>query len=347
MELLVAELHRGRRLRQFGQDGGRRGRRTYDPDGSHTGLRYSVAQRVVDGSMNLTGYVVTYPDGAKDVYGFVPTALFEAKKVAFLSAAVDSFGHTNRFLYEENANRVLLKYHDDFDGRTNKLTYTNATYPALITGVEDPFGRTTVLKYDQDGMLADITDVVGLASSFKYRPARVDDEPAYSLWADDFQVLDQQHGLDRVRERHTWQSVRVNYYLPIRAVTVVNPIGGTNIYMLKQMSNLIYTNYMDYYTNYENHIHFIADSYDTVYPYPYAVPWAIPTYGLENYHLSTGTVSTGDRGRPMAFPWTSAPLTSRTIGKRGCATGSTTGWRTPRSASASASACSRIPAPMD
>ena len=48
-----------------------------------------------------------------------------------------------------------------------------------------------------------------------------------------------------------------NPYVAVRTVKVVDPVGGTNLYMLRQDCARIYTNGWDFYTNNANYITFL------------------------------------------------------------------------------------------
>ncbi|HEY1790222.1 MAG TPA: hypothetical protein VGJ73_18905, partial [Verrucomicrobiae bacterium] len=126
------------------------------------------------------GFTVYYPDGAVDNYNYSTEAetlyYFDYTAVKdvygptfFLSSKVDRAGHATQFIYGTDTNNTTrLLYVIDADGRTNALSYTNTSYPAQITGVTDPFGRSINLEYDTNGVLANITDVQNLSSSFMY-----------------------------------------------------------------------------------------------------------------------------------------------------------------------------------
>jgi RHS repeat-associated protein len=194
------------------------GQRVYTPDNA-TLEWYSntILQRTTDGSGNLTGFVLSHANGAKEYYGHTNT--IDGNKIALLTAKVDPRGHTNLFIYQDTGGRTLLRYVVDAEGRTNSLTYGNVTYPAVVTGVQDPFGRSAALQYDSTGTLTNITDVAGLNSSFAYDS---------NSW---------------VTNLHTPYGNTVFEYIdntfgfgsgPIRSVRVIDAAGGTNVYMNTQ-----------------------------------------------------------------------------------------------------------------
>jgi RHS repeat-associated protein len=182
---------------------------------------------------NLAACTVTYPDGAKDYYGYVIP--LDMKQAAFLTAKVDANGHTNSFVYQQVSGRTLLKYVIDVDGRTNTLTYTNASFPAQITGVQDPFNRLAVLKYDDKGVLTNITDPAGISSSFKY-----DSKTWLTNLTTPYGLTTFEHFMDTYNPTNEFTDT--NSFTLIRACRVVDAMGGTNVYMLRQDSSQITTN---------------------------------------------------------------------------------------------------------
>jgi YD repeat-containing protein len=220
----------------------------------------------VDQGQNVTGYTLSYNSGAKDYYNFIPTVLLDAQRVALLTEKVDTFGHTNRFVYQETNNVVFLKYVIDADGHTNALSYTNTAYPAQITGVQDPFGRTTLLQYSATGILTNIIDVAGLTNSFKYD---------YQGWVTN---LVSAYGTTTFQYSTNSQTTSdefhtLNDWVFIRAVKIIDPMGGTNIYMLRQDSSVLYTNQTDW-------VDFLPNSYLSS-----VVPSGVPTTTLDNVLL--------------------------------------------------------------
>jgi hypothetical protein len=143
------------------------GERLYTADGqtpefySNTKLTESSVGGV------LTGYILSYPDGATDYYSNVFTDSSGAL-LALLSAKVDPAGHAIRFIYATSGSARLLTNVIDCDGRTNTLNYTNTSFPRQITSVTDPFNRTCNLYYGSSGILQQVTDVQGISSSFSY-----------------------------------------------------------------------------------------------------------------------------------------------------------------------------------
>ena len=202
------------------------GERTYDLDTSGTSTveyySHTVLQRHADSNGDLTGFTVSYANGARDCY--TNTAILESKPVAFLTSKIDPYNHTNLFVYGETNGLVLLRYVIDADGRTNTLSYTNSYHANRITGVQDPFGRHTVLQYDTNGMLTTVTDVAGLTSSFQYDA---------NLWVTN---LSTPYG-------NTTFEHQGEYSWLLRAVRVIDPVSGTNLYMLNQVTGPVPSGY--------------------------------------------------------------------------------------------------------
>jgi RHS repeat-associated protein len=124
-----------------------------------------------------TGYTVSYPDGRKNVYGFIVTNATGGFLKSFMTESWNRIGQSTRFYYDSytpSTNPVIrLKYVVDGDGRTNSIAYAtgNPYSTNLISSVVDPFGRTANLVYDTFGRLTNLTDVASLATSFKYDTA--------------------------------------------------------------------------------------------------------------------------------------------------------------------------------
>ena len=219
----------------------RGGQRTYTPDNATREFySHTVVQRQTGGGGALSGFVLTYADGSKDTYGFVPSEHLDAKQVALLTATADPFGHITSYVYVDTNSTVFLKYIIDTDGRTNTLTYTNLTYPAQITGVTDPFGRSAVLRYNASGTLTNIIDAVGLSSSFQYDS---------SGWITNLstpygQTLFQHTIATMVPD--SGYAYPSNRYTLLRALKVIDAGSGTNVYMLRQDSSYVFTNSADF-----------------------------------------------------------------------------------------------------
>ena len=119
----------------------------------------------------------------------------------------------------------------DADGRVSTLSYTN-TNPSLITGVTDPFGHFAALRYDGSGRLTNITDAASLSSPVQYDTQNWITNLATWDGTTTFQHLD--NGFI------TTNSDGSDYTGVIRAIRIIDPAGGTNIYMLRQNSVFSY-----------------------------------------------------------------------------------------------------------
>ncbi|PWU12323.1 MAG: hypothetical protein C5B50_21765 [Verrucomicrobia bacterium] len=185
-----------------------------------------LRQTTEDGS--LAGFVRTYANGVVDSYQYIPpdVLLPDNNIPVFLSTRTDAFGRVLlSFQYEEDSVPgvgyvVRLKSVKDSDGRLCLLDYTNSAAPSLITTVTDPFGRTVILKYDNNSMLTNITEVAGLSSSVRYSNGWVTNltTPSGTTSFYHFNIDPPWSGSETV----------------LRAITVVDAAGGTNIYGLWQ-----------------------------------------------------------------------------------------------------------------
>ena len=246
------------------------GERSYDLDA--TGPEYysqTRVERLTDGFGNLTGFIVSYPNGAKDYYSYVTSG--EWAQTAFLTEKVDAVGHTNRFIYGGTGADVILTNVVDAEGFTNTLTYTNGSYRYQITGVDDRFGRHTTLQYDDKGRLTNVTDVAGLSSSFQY------DENGWvtNLTTPYGTTVFEHTDLNNPNywDFHVVTGTKEEYTL-IRALKVRDAAGGTNVYMLRQNSARIYTTDTDY-------VLFVPTNYDAS-----VIPSGVPTTTLDTNYMN-------------------------------------------------------------
>jgi RHS repeat-associated protein len=185
-------------------------------------------------------YSTLHPDGARDYYA--QQATVDGHLALFLTAQVDSHGHTNRFEYVTNNSVLQLARVVDADGRINTLSYTNLAFPSRITGVQDAFGRTAVLQYNSSGILTNISDPEGIKSSFLYDTRGWITNMVTPYGTNTFQhILNTEYPGDEFSG-----STRFSSYI-IRGLRVVDPLGGTNLYVLRQGSEMISTNNGDYW----------------------------------------------------------------------------------------------------
>jgi RHS repeat-associated protein len=197
---------------------------------------HSTLQRQT-ASGSLSGFVRVFPSGATDYYQAIPAnvRLPNGHTPVFLSARTDPFGRTNLlFSYAEQQVNSIWRFRltsvTDADGRVTSLSYTNSN-PALITGVADPFGRSAVLQYDSTGRLTNITDTAGLSSGVAYDSQNWITSLATPYGATSFQHVD--NGFTNSDGSYN-QGI-------VRSIRVIDPAGGTNIYMLRNYCSFITT----------------------------------------------------------------------------------------------------------
>jgi RHS repeat-associated protein len=124
------------------------------------------------GSTN-SGFTLSYPDGSKDVYGFIVTNSSGTFLEAFMTERWNPQSQKMSLhyaAYDPSAPVIRLQTVVDGDGLTNSIYYvsSNDFSTNLISQVVDPFGRTNSLAYDSRGHLTNITDVARLSTAFTY-----------------------------------------------------------------------------------------------------------------------------------------------------------------------------------
>jgi RHS repeat-associated protein len=147
----------------------------YFPGGGST-TYYTTNDYLTDTTLsgNMTnGFTVSYPDGSKDVYGFVVTNTSGTFPEAFLSQRWNPQGQKltlNYRSYSPGCPVIQLLNIVDGDGRTNTISYitTNPSNPNLVSQVTDPFGRSAYLSYNTNGDLTNIIDVASNSTSISY-----------------------------------------------------------------------------------------------------------------------------------------------------------------------------------
>jgi RHS repeat-associated protein len=223
----------------------------------------TILDAQIDGSGNPTGFTLQYPNGAVDYYDYSVngTSIYFVGFYAdqgstsysgplfFLREKVDLAGHTTQFVYNTNgAGSVFLVQVIDADGRTNTISYTNTNFPTQITSVTDPFGRTCTLSYGTNGVLTNITDVAGISSSFMYTNYT-------DLTDDDMNGTSFFWVTNLTTPYGTTTFSFTDFGFPNagygdgneinRSVMVVDPMGGTNLYIYQDenslMTNFTYT----------------------------------------------------------------------------------------------------------
>jgi RHS repeat-associated protein len=117
-----------------------------------------------------SGFRLIHPDGSQDIYGLMlsPYLVMQGQYLeteALLTASVDRFGNTNRFVWGVTNLKLRVEKMIDYDGRTNTLRYTNNN---LLAEVEDPYGKVAKLQYDSNKNLTNIVDAAQLSTALKY-----------------------------------------------------------------------------------------------------------------------------------------------------------------------------------
>src|SRR5665213_311252 len=173
----------------------------------------------------LTGCLVTYPNGASESYNNVFSDSM-GDVLCFRTAQTEPAGHNAQFIYANTSGTNFLLSVVDTDGRTNTLSYTNTAYRSQITGVTDPFGRRTILQYNANGLLTNITDVINLSSAFAYGYGT-------NQWITN---LTTPYGTTTFT--FTDNNLTTNDAVD-RAVLVVDPLGGTNLYLSRYEASFL------------------------------------------------------------------------------------------------------------
>jgi RHS repeat-associated protein len=127
-----------------------------------------------------SGFTLAYPDGSKDVYGFIASDGSGAFSKAFMTERWNASNQKTTLYYTNWTTGPVtrLLYVVDGDGRTNRIYYVSANdwSTNLISQIVDPFNRTNFLQYhpadpghpEHAGWLTTVVDVQGLTNSFGY-----------------------------------------------------------------------------------------------------------------------------------------------------------------------------------
>ncbi|HAV63671.1 MAG TPA: type IV secretion protein Rhs, partial [Verrucomicrobiales bacterium] len=120
---------------------------------------------------STNSYELTQPDGSKLIFGQSDGSIGTSRKV-FLTQILDPFGNALTLTYDGGLRLVAIT---DAIGQVTTVTYLNDDFMNpddgyyLISRVTDPFGRFADFAYDSLNRLTNITDVIGLNSSFVYQ----------------------------------------------------------------------------------------------------------------------------------------------------------------------------------
>jgi YD repeat-containing protein len=114
-------------------------------------------------------YRRVHTDGLQEIFSLSDTTSTNSTRRTFLTAIIDPHGNSISNTFDANFRIVSVT---DALGQVNTIEYgsTNATNDLFykITKVTDPFGRYCTFQYNTNGQLTNITDVIGMPSSFTY-----------------------------------------------------------------------------------------------------------------------------------------------------------------------------------
>lgn len=224
---------------QYCPDGGVRNYVWYDWTEPRT---LTTLTRLTDGSGTITGFQISYPNGSQELFGLLASvSTIQPETLAILTQVTDPQGHTMKYIYSTNNNQILLTNIVDYDGHINKLVYGNTTYSNAVTQVTNLFnGYSINLHYDTNGLLTNLVDVIGINSSFQYTV--VNDIGIDGMTTNSTCVLTRlttPYGITSFSYFHpTWPLYGDTPANDInRAVTVVEPDNGTNLFMYRDDSS--------------------------------------------------------------------------------------------------------------
>jgi RHS repeat-associated protein len=127
---------------------------------------YETTAKFDPGDRSDTFYL-TFPNGIRHIFG--PKVMLAGTELWFLTSIEDPSTNAITFEYATSGNTIRLSKIVDVDHRETTFLYTNTTYYSnLISQVSGPSGETVQLKYDGQGRLTNIVDVVQLSSSIQY-----------------------------------------------------------------------------------------------------------------------------------------------------------------------------------
>lgn len=202
------------------------GARNYVGDGVTKEIKSSSTMTILtNGSGVLTGFQVSFPSGAKNIFGY----LFQVsanENYAFLSQRIDPVGHTNLFAYDTIGNVVRLRTMVDSDNRTNTIAY-DATFTAQIKEVTGPYGTKAGFGYDGSGRLTTITNAGGLVDSFTYDSQNLITNLATVYGTTSFKTTTNSFGGYNLGGTN-----QVN-----RSVLVTDPDGGKQLFIYRDSSS--------------------------------------------------------------------------------------------------------------
>jgi RHS repeat-associated protein len=146
-------------------------------------------------------------DGSVEVFAQSNGSQTTQRQV-FLTDIIDAKGLALHLTYDDQLRVVAIT---DAAGLVTTLSYDLASDPEKVTRMTDPFGRSATLTYAAEGLLASITDAIGLRSSFVYGDG------------DFITALTTPYGTTRF----THEADGDPYDTYFRFVQAIDPVGGT------------------------------------------------------------------------------------------------------------------------
>jgi RHS repeat-associated protein len=207
---------------------------------THTILqRIGISNNVISGldtNVTCTGFQELYPNGSVATYGLQvqENGLYTTESYFFLTARTDPQGRNTQFIYDTNSGAVLLKKVIDWDNHTNTLQYNNTNFPIQVSEIDGPYSYSVHLGYDTNGMLTNLTDVAGMTSSYQYMfttdgiPELTNLTTPYGNTA--FNYFQPTADL----QDDFFDDGTTNYWYVNRAIQVIQPDGGTNLFLYQQ-----------------------------------------------------------------------------------------------------------------
>jgi hypothetical protein len=168
---------------------------------------------------------LVYPDGSQEI--FVPydvSAVSNPSARFRLSERINTFGSTNRYVYETSNQGTTLRLAGmiDYDGAANTIVYTNND---LIASVQDPYGGSAHFTYNSSTWISSITDADGMTSTFRYDSSGWITNMITPYGTNSFEYYS---NLTNTTLGNTGGHDRIN-----RSVRVTEPNGGKQLFMYR------------------------------------------------------------------------------------------------------------------
>src|SRR2546428_70426 len=97
------------------------------------------------------------------------------------------------------------------------VRYQNTNFPYNVTEVENPYRRTATLKYDSQGFLTNIVDMIGFTNSFQYDSGGLITNMTTPYGTTTFQAITNKAGSEIVN----------------RSILVTEPNGSHQLYLYR------------------------------------------------------------------------------------------------------------------